>query len=371
MIIGFDAKRALFNRSGLGNYSRDTIRMLSRFFPQNNYYLYSPGKNPEIHFELPDHSTIKTPLSFTGKILKSYWRSFAITKQLEADKINIYHGLSNELPYRLNETKIKSVVTIHDLIFLRYPELYKAVDRKIYEKKFRNSCQIADRIIAISNQTNNDIEEFFGINKDKIDTVYQSCHAIFKEQANDLTKKEIQKKYTLPESYILYLGTIEKRKNVLNVIKAIKEHKIAIPLVIIGKPTPYLNEIKTYISEQKLETKITLLHNIPLSELPAFYQMSSAFVYPSIFEGFGIPIIEALYSETPVITSKGSCFSEAGGKNSVYIDPLNTEEIAHAINTVLSDTSLRETMISRGSEHVQKFNESTVVNNLMEVYLKL
>lgn len=370
MIIGFDAKRAFYNRSGLGNYSRDTIRILSKYFPQNKYFLYSPGINPAIPFTAPDHTEIKTPLSLTGRILKSYWRSFSIAKQLESDKINIYHGLSNELPFKIHETKIKSVVTIHDLIFMRYPELYKVVDRKIYEKKFRHSCQIADRIIAISNQTKNDIVDFFGIDYNKIDTVYQSCHSLFKEKVNEYYKAKIKVRYNLPEDFILYLGTIEKRKNVLNVIKAMKEGNIDFPLIIVGKPTPYLAEIKNYISINNLQKKISVFHNIPLEDLPAFYQMSYAFIYPSIFEGFGIPIIEALYSGTPVITSKGSCFHEAGGENSIYIDPNNTEEIAHAINIILKDFLRRETMIKKGLMHVQKFNDANVANNLISVYQK-
>ena len=201
--------------------------------------------------------------------------------------------------------------------------------------------------------------------------MYQSCHASFKEKTTASFQLKTKEKYDLPEQFILYLGSIEKRKNVLSVIKAMNEGNIDFPLVIVGKPTAYLTEINNYISSNNLQNKIFIFHNIPLVELPAFYQMSSAFVYPSIFEGFGIPIIEALYSGIPVITSKGSCFSEAGGENSIYIDPNNTEEIAQAISNVLTDSTLKEKMIQSGLQYVQKFDDSHVAENLMNVYKKL
>ena len=120
------------------------------------------------------------------------------------------------------------------------------------------------------------------------------------------------------------VGTIEKRKNVLSIIKAIKE--IDTKLVVIGKKTAYFTEINTYILENNLQNKVIFLENVELKELAAIYKIATVFIYPSVFEGFGIPIIEALYSKTPVISSKGGCFLEAGGENSIYINALNPEE---------------------------------------------
>jgi glycosyltransferase involved in cell wall biosynthesis len=370
MFIGFDAKRAFFNRSGLGNYSRDTITLLATHFSQNNYLLYTPKPQKSIPFYTNNNIEVKGPEGFCNKLLPSFWRSSGIKKQLIKDKINLYHGLSNELPKGIEKTGIPSIVTIHDLIFMRYPEFYKPVDRKIYMLKFSDAAKNATRVIAISQQTKNDIVEFLGTNENKIDVVYQSCNPIFWNPSSEPFKNDLLQKYNLPKNFMLYVGTIEDRKNLLNIVKAIHTGKIDYPLVVIGKPTPYINKVHEYIQKYDLKN-IHFLHKIPTNELPAFYQMATLFVYPSLFEGFGIPILEAITSKTPVITSKGSCFSEAGGKSSVYVDPYNIEELTKAIKTVLSDSALRDSMIIDGYLHAQLFKGERVASNLMDVYNKI
>ncbi len=371
MKIGFDAKRAFFNNSGLGNYSRNTIRLLSKFHPDNKYVLYTPSTKNAIQFEIAPEADIITPSSIYDNWSKSYWRSVKITKQLIKDKIDLYHGLSNELPLKIYRTNIKSIISVHDLIFIRYPELYKHVDRKIYIKKVRNGCKNADKIIAISQQTKTDLVNFLNIKEEKIEVVYQGCNPIFHKTINKTLKNKIKTKFNLPDNYILYVGTIEKRKNILNVIKAIHENKIDTPLIVVGKATGYLGQVKNYVEKHNLSSQILFYHNIKTADLPAFYQMADLFVYPSIFEGFGIPVLEAINSAIPVITSKGSCFSEAGGEHSIYINPENTEEIAEAITKALTNSSLREKMIEKGLEHAKKFNDKTVAENLMNTYLKI
>ncbi len=371
MKIGFDAKRAFFNRSGLGNYSRNVIQLLSRHYPQNDYFLYTPTKKGAIKFLEAGNIHISTPKRALDKLFKSYWRSFRLTGQLEDDKIELYHGLSNELPKNIHKTRMKSVVTIHDLIFIRYPHLYKSIDRQIYYKKFKYSSQIADRVIAISKQTKADLVNFFKIDKDKIDVVYPGCHPIYYNEVSESVKKQIKEKYNLPSQYILYVGTIEGRKRLLNIIKALKGMKIDIPLVVVGKPTQYLKKVNKYISENQLEDRIYFYHNILLEDLQVIYQLSEVFVYPSVFEGFGIPILEALSSKTPVITTKDGCFSEAGGKSSIYIDTANIDELAEAIKNVLTNSLLRKKMLADGYEYAQNFREEKIVKNLMDVYLKL
>jgi glycosyltransferase involved in cell wall biosynthesis len=265
---------------------------------------------------------------------------------------------------------VKTVVSIHDLIFLRYPEFYKPIDRKIYTSKFRHACRDANKIIAISQQTKSDIMEFFGTAENKIDVIYQACNEGFHSLATSSERIALKEKYGLPENYLLYVGTIEKRKNLLNLLQAIHLGKIDVPLVIVGKPTNYLKPVQDYIRTNRIEN-IYFLSGVPNEDLPGIYQMSTLFVYPSVFEGFGIPILEALYSKTPVITSIGSCFSEAGGKYSIYIDPTNPEEMANAITRVLSDTNLQSTMVEEGYKHALSFDHSTIASRLMNMYKQL
>jgi len=370
MKIGFDAKRAFFNRSGLGNYSRNLLRSLSLYYPDNQYLLYTTSKNTSL-FNLTDQNfIIKEPSGFLNKRLKSYWRSFSLTKQVKRDELNLFHGLSHELPYNIHKSGIKTVVTIHDLIFLRFPGLYKTFDRGIYLKKFKYACKIADLIIAVSKQTANDIQEFFGVDKSLIEVIYQGCNPVFSKEFDDSEKEGIRIKYGFPESYILYVGSIEERKNLLSLIKAINIGKIKLPLVVIGGKTKYFKRIKKFIDQKKIE-EIYFLETILNEDLPAIYQLAEVFIYPSVFEGFGIPIIEALYSKTPVITSKNGCFPEAGGPSSVYVDPNNIEEMAEAIKKVIEDSELRQRMIKNGFEYAQNFNDDKVAKNIINSYQKV
>jgi glycosyltransferase involved in cell wall biosynthesis len=369
MRIGFDAKRAFFNFSGLGNYSRNIIGYLGNRFPEHEYYLYIPTRKYRIQNGGFNRHRFVYPESLAGRTMPSLWRSYWLGRKLERDGIDLYHGLSNEIPFDLPLPDVRSVVTIHDLIFLRYPEWYKAIDRRIYTKKARHACNYAERIIAISKQTGKDIEDFFGISPDKIDVVYQGCDPAFYSPAGEQEKKRLAGKYSLPSSYLLYVGTIEPRKNLLKIVQSIHLDSMDIPLIVIGRATPYIEKVRRYIARNSLQN-IIFLQDVPNEDLPGLYQLAEIFIYPSEFEGFGIPILEALSSRTPVITSKDGCFPEAGGTSSAYIDPDSPEELAATIRKILSDSELREKMVKDGYEHAKKFAEDIIADNIMQVYRK-
>ena len=261
------------------------------------------------------------------------------------------------------------MVTIHDLIFVRYPHLYSFFDRKIHFYKFKKSAQQADLVIAISEQTKKDIVEFLKIDASKIKVIYQGCHAVFKKDFSDKEYKEVITKFNLPKKFILNVGTIETRKNILLAVKAIKN--IDTYLVIVGKETAYTNEIKNYISEHHLEDKVLFLKELSLEELAILYKLAKVFVYPSLYEGFGIPIIEALYSKTPVITTRDGVFPEAGGPNSIYVNPTSVTEMENAILKLLQNDDLRDEITQKGWEFVQKFDDEVVVKQLITSYNNL
>ncbi len=370
MKIGIDAKRIFHNRSGLGNYSRNILHLLVKNRPDTEFYLYTPKikSHKDIDF-INSFKNIffKTPSSFLHKVFKFLWRPYLVLKQAENDKIDVYHGLSNELPFGLKHQSMKKIVTIHDLIFLRYPYHYKFVDRIIYNFKSKYACKNADKIIAISEQTKNDIIYYYGINPKKIEVIYQSCHNEFKEEVSLEVKKNIKKKYQLPNKFLLYVGTINERKNLLTLLKALRElpkHK----LVIVGQGGKYKRICKNFINKHELKLQVQFLNVEITEDLAAIYQMANIMIYPSFFEGFGIPIIEALYSKTPVITSIGSCFPEAGGQNSIYIDPNDKNQIKEAILNIDQNDDLRKQMIQKGYEYVQKFSESNVLENINRLY---
>ncbi|MDQ3190485.1 MAG: glycosyltransferase family 4 protein [Bacteroidota bacterium] len=374
MIIGFDAKRAFFNKSGLGNYSRTLIKSICEYYPENTYELYSPiYKNENLVFpDLPKNSRVHFPGSVTGKLLSPLWRSFNVTSDISRNNTNIFHGLSNELPFNIKKSGAKTIVTIHDLIFIRFPQLYSPIDRKMYEIKFKKACKDADHIIAVSEQTKNDLITFFNIKSDKISVVYQSCDpSYFTFSENEQQFQKIKQKYNLPENYLLYIGTIEERKNLLTLLKAIKQLpvNIDIPLVVIGnKKKDYFKIIREYIKANNLEKKVIFPERVDNSELPFLYNKAKIFIYPSIFEGFGIPVLEALLCKVPVITSNCSSLPEAAGPFSELTDPTNAEELTLKIRLILSDPEKGITMVEQGLKHAQKFHPKKTSQDLMAIY---
>ncbi len=173
MKIGFDAKRAFSNLTGLGNYSRSVINSISSIIPTSEIYLFNPNKKNIIFHPSQKNIKIVQPNKF---INRKYWRLKGLNKEINSLNIDIYHGLSNELPIGL---KTKSIVTIHDLLFLKYPNFYNFIDRKIYAFKSKMACNKADKIIATSLQTKKDIVKYFNIDSEKITVIYQSCHNDF------------------------------------------------------------------------------------------------------------------------------------------------------------------------------------------------
>ncbi len=385
MRIGFDAKRATMNFTGLGNYSRSLIQNLGLFYPDNFYTLFTPSlPNISLYPTLFDKNRYqfilpKTPLA---KWAKGLWRTFSLQSLLEKENLDIYHGLSGELPwnpsYNLKSStrqKTKYIVTVHDLIFFRYPQYYKSLDRMIYRKKLIYACKRADHIIAVSDQTKKDLLNYLKIKEEKISVIYQVCDPRFWEKSTPTVLAETRINYQLPPRFILYVGTIEPRKNALELVKAF--HKIRdsglkdVQLILIGKKTSYFDLINSFVKVHKLENFIRFFSDLPNEILPHFYQMAELFVYPSTFEGFGIPILEAIVSGTPVITSLGSCFSEAGGEGSLYINPKDINQLSNALMYVMNNKSLQETMRDKGYIHAHQFEAKPLSQKLMNLYQKL
>jgi glycosyltransferase involved in cell wall biosynthesis len=367
MKIGFDAKRAFKNRSGLGNYSRSIISLLNTHYPDNEYFLYTPSAGDGL-FHPRASNKIITPSNVFSQTFSSAWRSICLNSVVKKDQLDIYHGLSNELPLGIEKTKIHPVVTIHDLIFMRYPSFYPFIDREIYKAKFKHACKAAELVLATSEATRQDIITFFGTNPDKIKVAYQTCNPSFLVKASVEEKEAVKLKYNLPAEFVLSVGTIEARKNTISILKAIHTAGIDTVLVLVGKATPYIQQLKEYIAEKRMEKQVFFLHSVSSNELPAIYQLATVFAYPSHFEGFGIPILEALFSGIPVITSKGSCFSETGGDAAEYIDPNNVDELSGLLVKILADTILRNSMISKGYQHSSQFSGEQVAKRLMELY---
>ena len=367
MRIGFDAKRAFNNGTGLGNYSRFVISALVNAFPENEYFLFTPTIKSEFENFILSNSNIKiiSPESILGKTFPALWRTYSIAEMCNELQLDIFFGLSNELPVGIEKFKGKKIVSIHDLIFLRYPDYYNNIDRYIYTKKFSYACEKADLIIAASTQTKNDIIHYFKTDESKIEVVYQNCDEKFSVFADENLKSEILKKYALPERFILCVGTIEKRKDQLTVLKAF--HRLNtknLKLVFIGRQTEYVKQLQEFLDKNNLNERVIFLSQIEQNDLPIIFQLSNTFVYASEFEGFGIPILEALRSAVPVVAANTSSLTEVGGDAVLYFKFGDAADLCEKMREAISDEEKRKVTIEKGLQQAKKFDTNFFVNRL-------
>ena len=243
MKIGFDAKRIVHNNTGLGSYARTLVNDLSEPSTDDDaeWRLYAPRQGQRTAAPTGGRQrptcAIATLSHCPHGLGKWLWRSHGIVADLVADDVDVYHGLSGELPVGISKAGVRSVVTIHDLIFLRHPEYYNSFDRAIYTWKFRRTIAEADRIIAISECTKRDIMFYGNVSPDRISLIYQSCSTFFKLRESEDKLQDVNARYMLPPRYIVCVGTIEERKNVLLAVKALHRLPEELSLVIVGRST--------------------------------------------------------------------------------------------------------------------------------------
>ena len=361
MKIGFDAKRALNNSTGLGNYSRHLINGLLKFFPENEYTLFSPSVSEFYTESIEGHYRIFLPQKTVYKTFGSWWRSYGISHDIAQERLHIYHGLSNEIPMGIDRARTRTVVTIHDLLFLEYPEQYRFIDRTIYEAKTKYAVKHADKVIAVSEQTKLSLIKHFQLKPEKVEVIYPIVEL-------QHTGSESMSK----AKYILNVGSLVARKNQHRLIEAyaMMEKNIAEELWIVGNG-PMKKELEQVVKQLKLAGRVKIITGIDNHQLAALYKSATAFVYPSLMEGFGMPVAEALLSGIPVVASAGGAIEEAAGAGSVFFDPCSIQDIAKQLSSVIDNQTLRQQMIASGLAHAQKMNSKNLSEQMMAVYRSL
>ncbi len=372
LTIAFDAKRYFNNATGLGFYSRTLLEGLRRLYPDNQYLLYTPYNRG--NWATTDDG-MRLPDSWLGRSFHPLWRSRGITAQLQRNGVEIFHGLSHELPIGLRRAGIRSVVTMHDLIFMRYPDLYPPIDRIFYEKKYRRAAEEADCVVAISEQTRADLEHFFNIPVQNVRIIGQSCDAVFERlslrQQPDRLSLPLSLGENIPVSdYLIAVGSLTPRKNwhkLLDALFLLKNQGLNIPLVAVGTGnSAYAEGLRAQAKQLDIQT-FWLDQFVTTEELARLYRCAAALVYPSVFEGFGIPILEAMTVGIPVVTTRGGCFEEVGGPAALYADTNNAEDLAHQIAKML-DTDVRAGLISKMPAQIEQFSPDRICAAWMEVY---
>lgn len=382
MIIGYDAKRLVQNATGLGSYSRTLVRdIFSIKKPQDQMLLYAPSRGQERFLKsIPVDEGVRLSLMPSGGGLMSVlprgiraalWRSGTMVGDLKKDGVEIYHGLSGELPWGIKKSGIRTLLTVHDLIFLRHREFYNPIDVLLYTAKFRQSVRQADHIVAISECTKRDILHFSDVDESRISVVYQSCSQRFQLPTSGDETEAVKRKYHLPEKFILSVGTIERRKNTALIVKALRHLPQDMHLVLVGRHTKYTDSVLRLAKSLGVDGRLHIFHGITNDELPAFYALARVFCYPSLYEGFGIPIIEAMQMRLPVVAATGSCLEEAGGEGGVYVSPTDERALAEALMRLSGASPEREKRIELGTRYIRRFENTGAAEKIYSIYESL
>lgn len=334
--IGFDAKRYFENKTGLGSFSRSLINSLITNYPENEYFLYTPDKPDTKHIsKILDISKIK--IRYPKISQKHYWRSRGILNELITDRIELYHGLSNEIPFGIHKTSIKSVVTIHDLLFKEFRKDYNFVDRMVYSLKTKYACQYADKVVAISKSTKESILKNYNIESETVAVIYQDIDPIFKEPRDCVFEEKVLKTLAIPEEYLLFVGNDSERKNLITVMKALSHIKEKPKMVLLLNKNEIKNKIQKIVDRNSLSDSISIVTKIPIETLKALYSKAKCLIYPSLGEGWGLPPEEAIACLTPAIVPKFAPFKEQFSNGKIFVDdPTDANELAKKMEFIWS-----------------------------------
>ena len=340
--FGFN-KEDLPNRVGSSEFCYQLLCALNKIDKKNNYFIYLPVFPTS---DLPKESESWKYIVFDSKKL---WTLFGLTRKLSNQKnLNVFFSPTHYLPV----TGIKSVISILDVSYLHFPKLFRKKD--LYQLKYWGGYSInkAKRIITISHSSKSDIIKAYAIPSSKINIVYPGIKNLNQGVKNDMQNLE---------KYILFVGTLQPRKNIERLIEAFSvltsENEFSdFKLIIIGKKGWEFEEILKAPKKYNVEKNVSFLQDVTDEELPNYYKNAQLFVLPSLYEGFGLPVLEAMKYGVPVIVSNVSSLPEAGGDAALYVDPLSVSDIADKMKRVLSDESLRSEMIKKGKKQIEKFS---------------
>lgn len=379
--LGFDAKRALHNRTGLGNYARTFLQNLAHFYPENEYHLFSPALKSHANRQHFDNPCLRTPFHFhpIPSPLASWRRSFQMRGPLLSNRIQVYHGLSNEIPLDFDglHGRVRSVLTVHDLIFLDLPSTYSWIDRRVYRFKTKRSLALADRVVAISEATRRQLLQHFPEHEHKIQVVLQPCSPEYYTDTPESFPHPLAH-----QSYWLWVGTVEPRKNLEGVLHALHLTPAdqRLPLVVIGNTNhSYAQQCVQLAASLGLKIHWNP-HRHPdpgkLSDkkgnLIAWYHHAQGLLYPSHLEGFGLPVAEALLSRCPVITTRHSSMAEICGPYGLLVDATQPEELQAAMASLRNDLAKAETLRQEGQRRAQSLlDPRRLTEQWMNLYREL
>lgn len=358
--IGFDASTTLLTKGGTTIYFNQLLAALKYIEPQNNYILFSSG-----------NTFLRTKIGFKQidtLYRELYWQQIKLPALAKAKRVDILHCPAHLAPLR---AEVPRVFTIHDIYILQNPRSFRMwganFSKFIYPKIINSGC----KIITDTHFTKKEIISRFNIDAEQISAIHLGIDKRFKLISNKEELELVKNKYNLPSEFILYVGAIEPRKNIVRLIDAlgIVHQSEKIPIVLVSYGGYKNSQILKYIN--KLSKNVVLLRNINEFELSAIYNLAKLFVSPSLYEGFGLPILEAMACGCPSAISNCEAHKEIGNDSALFFDPLNVDDISEKILTIINSTELTKSLITKGLSNSQKYNWTKCAKETLKVYKSL
>ncbi|MBE0650335.1 MAG: glycosyltransferase family 4 protein [Bacteroidales bacterium] len=376
MKIGIEGQRLYRKRKhGMDMVALELIRELQKIDHDNEYVVFiKPDQDNKIFQETPNFKFVE----LQGGSYPT-WEQFALPKAAKAEGCDILHCTSNTAPV---SPKMPLVVTLHDIIYLESVSLlkkggtwYQKIGNMYRRFVVPRVVKKADKIITVSEFERNRIHDFFGFPEGdkRLVAIYNGVSEHFKKIEDAEELRRVKERYTLPDRFLFFLGNTDPKKNTLGVLKAFSDYMKRsedndLYLVILDFAEAELEKLLVQINEPELREHIILTGYVVNTDLPAVYNLCSVFLYPSLRESFGIPMLEAMRCGVPVITSNTSSMPEVSGGAAYIVDPFKPEEISKGIEILLSDEKLREKLTKEGIKQAEKFSWKSMAQNVLELY---
>jgi glycosyltransferase involved in cell wall biosynthesis len=384
MKIAIEGFYLMMPRTGMGNYLYSLVCEMMKIAPENRYYLYDMPLGDTFYRmvelktdlsnidEFTNLSKIPFPFLTLTRMVHLFLSRMRGDNKIRIEEVDIlwgpaFRGISRE--------SFKTVITIHDMAHEYYPEYVPATALRYLKRGLPETAKRVDIILAVSGNTKEDIVRFLDVPEEKVKVIYLGISRGFHPVSDTGMLDSVRKRYNLPERFILYVGAIQPRKNITGLIKAY--HRLCTKekldhLLVIGGPLGWKSrDMFRLIKECGISKRIIFTGYIEEADLPAIYSLADVFVFPSFYEGFGLPVVEAMACGVPVVTSNVSSLPEVTGDAAFLVNPYSTDDLAQGIRQVFSDNDLRQNLIKKGLERVKLFTWERCAREILKVFEEL
>lgn len=367
MRVGIMGRSLRAQQSGVGRYTRNLVEALCEALPADSPVVFLTQDHTGLSRN--DVTAVYAPFPTPSEYARALWEQTVVPREARRQGITVYHSPNYILPLAL---RCPSVVTVHDVIFRSLPQLHRWQSR-LYLSFFTNwAVRRADCLIAVSQTTADELARYYPAAKSKTQVIYQGLDPIFHNPPSADKVCEFRLRKGIERPYILFVGTLEPRKNLARLLDAyrqlVEEWAVAHDLVICGAIGWHTRPFQQALAQASIEHRVRLTGYVADEELPLWYAAADLFVYPSLFEGFGLPPLEAMACGAPVVTSNNSSLPEAVGDAAILVDPTDVRAIAEGIACVLECPDLAESLRVRGHQQVQRFNWHVAAGQIIELY---